>query len=84
MLKLSCWKDSISPFNAPVKTLSSSLASVLMAELFEVNNNCLVSVFFVLERKKPVLLVFKYSGTFDANELLKVYERLLKDENRVL
>jgi hypothetical protein len=55
-----------------------------LAELFEVNNNCLVSVFFVLERKKPVLLVLKYSGTFDAFELLKVYERLLKDENRVL
>jgi hypothetical protein len=50
-----------------------------LAELFEVNTNCLVSVFFVLERKQSVLLVLKYSGTFDAFDLLKVYERLLKD-----
>ncbi len=42
---------------------------------FEVNTNCLVSFFFVLERKQPVLLVLKYSGTFDAFDLLKVYER---------
>jgi hypothetical protein len=59
-----------------------------LAELFKVNNNnTCVQVFFVLERKiKRVLLVLKWdSGNFDAFELLKVYERLRKDEiNRVV